>query len=156
VQGEQELQQTLTIPAPAHDAHIVCIALGPGVRSLHWPIAKPYQEDSPVWTPLNFGMTGAVWYDGNNDGKRNPAREIAQSLWKTSNRKPEQFVKQLEDYDRAICLQAAEIVHQAGHDLQGTQIRGWLDQANPRISRAFRDYWETWRESEIARAGREE
>lgn len=151
---ERPARQTISIPAPPHDAHIVCIALGPGVRSLHWPIAKPYQPDDTSWKSLTFGMTGAVWYDGNNDGKKNSAHEIAASLWKDSGEDPKRLLEALQDYDRAVCLQAAEIVHLAGHDLQAAPLRELWVQANSQVRFAFRDYWEAWRTSEVARRDR--
>src|SRR5207302_4696068 len=37
-----------TLPRPRRDVYLVAVATGPGVTGLYWPIAKPYQPDSPA------------------------------------------------------------------------------------------------------------
>lgn len=51
------------VPKPKHDAFLVAIATGPGIAGLYWKTAKPYQPDSPEWTPRTVGASGAVWLD---------------------------------------------------------------------------------------------
>ena len=54
-------QSEWQIPAPKHDVHLVAIATGPGIQESYWRTAKPYQPDSPEWTPTWIGCSGAVW-----------------------------------------------------------------------------------------------
>ncbi|MBD3675807.1 MAG: PHP domain-containing protein [Planctomycetaceae bacterium] len=147
-------EQSFSIPATDHDVHLEVAVFGPGVKSLHWPIAKPYQPNSPDWESLNFGITGAIWYDGNGDGQRNSAREIAESLWKDANEKPTVAIPLLKDYDRAVALQMAELVHLSGKSIQSDEIQEVLKQQPEFVTQAFQDYWTEWRLSEIARLDR--
>ena len=149
--SEHSFSQSITIPAPDHDVHIEVAVFGPGVKSLHWPIAKPYQPDSIDWNCLNFGITGAIWYDGNGDGKRNCARDIAETLWKKSNQKADAATPQLKEYDRAVALQLAELIHLSGESPQSGKTLSLLDKAPDFVEQAFIDYWSEWRLSEIAR-----
>src|SRR5262249_15164060 len=73
------------LPRPRHDVHLVAVATGPAVTSLHWPIAKPYQPTSPVVESRVIGLTGAVWVDGDGDGKRTSARDYARKLMGEAN-----------------------------------------------------------------------
>ena len=58
-----------TLPPPKTDAYLVAIATGPGVRSPHWAIPRPYQASSPKWNPLVLGATNPIWIDADGDGK---------------------------------------------------------------------------------------
>jgi hypothetical protein len=57
------------IARSAHDFHLVAIASGPGVIAPYWPIARPYQPASRVWTPRVIGATNPIWIDGDGDRK---------------------------------------------------------------------------------------
>jgi hypothetical protein len=149
IDGLEEV--TLNISVPDHDVHIEVAVFGPGVTSLHWPIAKPYQPDHPNWNSQVFGMTGAIWYDGNGDQKRNCAREIAAGIWKTTGEDAQEAIKRLKTYDRAVALQMAELVHESGHSFQTPEFRRFLEEQPKQVERAFVDYWDEWRQSEIAR-----
>jgi hypothetical protein len=63
-----------TIPRPKADCHLIAIASGPGVRSPHWAIPRPYQVSSPKWTPRVLGATNPIWVDADGDGKFTPLR----------------------------------------------------------------------------------
>ncbi len=58
-----------SIARPEKDAHLVAIATGPGIDGPWWPMAKPYQPTSPEFSTQTFGCSGAVWIDGDGDGK---------------------------------------------------------------------------------------
>ena len=60
---------TWRVPAPAHDAHLVAIATGPGVTAPFWPTAKPYQPTSIDFTAYVLGVSGAVLIDANGNGR---------------------------------------------------------------------------------------
>ena len=56
------------------------VAIGPGIDEPYWRTAKPYQPDSPDWTPHVLGCSGAVWLDFDRDGRATPARAYAERL----------------------------------------------------------------------------
>jgi hypothetical protein len=58
-----------TIAKPKGDCHLVAIATGPGVKSPHWAIPRPYQASSPKWNPRVLGATNPIWIDADGDGK---------------------------------------------------------------------------------------
>lgn len=58
-----------SIARPGKDAHLVAIATGTGIDGPWWPMAKPYQPTSPEFEARAFGCSGAVWIDGDGDGK---------------------------------------------------------------------------------------
>lgn len=63
-----------TISKPKTDCHLIAIASGPGVRSPHWAIPRPYQPSSPKWTQRVLGATNPIWVDADDDGKFTPLR----------------------------------------------------------------------------------
>ena len=78
--GGLKWQGHWTISLPKHDVFLVVIAEGNGRGMPYWPIAEPYQPTSIEWTPKLIGSTGAVWIDGDGDGKRTSAYEYATKL----------------------------------------------------------------------------
>lgn len=139
-----------TLPRFRHDVFLVAVATGPGVTALHWPIAKPYQPTSPQVDRRVIGATGAVWVDGDGDGKRTPAFGYAQRLIADAGTRPEVLVQALSDYDEAVAVQAASGLRarKMTIDLPKT--------AAPHVARAFQAYTEALRESQIASQKRSE
>ena len=72
--GARSYSVSWTLPRPKTDAHLVAIATGPGVRSPHWAIPRPYQASSPKWNPRVLGATNPIWIDADGDGKFTPLR----------------------------------------------------------------------------------
>ena len=70
----QKFSISWTLPRPKTDAHLIAIATGPGVRSPHWAIPRPYQASSPKWNPRVLGATNPIWIDADGDGKFTPLR----------------------------------------------------------------------------------
>ena len=70
----QKFGITWTLPRPKTDAHLIAIATGPGVRSPHWAIPRPYQASSAKWNPRVLGATNPIWIDADGDGKFTPLR----------------------------------------------------------------------------------
>src|SRR5207302_2934037 len=82
-----------------HDLHLVAVATGPGVTGLYWPIARPYQATSPVVRRRVIGATGAVWLDGDGDGRWTSARGYAERLDKEAKGDLAKLLKALAGYD---------------------------------------------------------
>jgi hypothetical protein len=51
------------IPRPEVDTFLVVIATGPGPTGAFWPVPRPYQPSSPVFTPQVIGSTNPVWIE---------------------------------------------------------------------------------------------
>ena len=145
---------TWKIPRPRHDVHLVAIASGPGVKGLFWPTAKPYQPTSPEWTPMVLGMSGAVWVDGDSDGRRTSAREYAEREFAKAEGDAKKFVTLLGRFDAATAAQGAHLVRESGKTLDSEQVQGALKEAAPQVQQGFRTYGEAWRDNVRARAQR--
>jgi hypothetical protein len=139
------------LPRFRHDVHLVAIATGPGVRELYWPIRKPYQPTSPVVNLRAIGSTGAVWIDGDGDGRRTSAYEYAQQLVK-ANMEVSKLLPTLSGYDQAVAAHVAALLHAKGIAVMEQEILAAAKKAGPHVEAGFRAYWEAWRECQIARA----
>jgi hypothetical protein len=145
---------TWTLPRPREDAYLVAVATGPGVTSLYWPIAKPYQPTGPVVDRRVIGVTGAVWLDADGDGRRTSAYQYARRLVDAHGQRPAEVVPALADYDEAVAAQAAGLLQARGVPANDPAIREAAAKAGPHVERAFRAFAEAWRESQIARSER--
>lgn len=141
-----------TLPKPGHDVHLVAVSRGPGVNGNHWRSAKPYQPTTPRWEPYVLGVSGAVWLDGDGDGRRTTAREYAERLHADSAGDPAKLLASLTGYDEAVAAHAALLVDRSGHPPTDPGIATALYSASPAVRAGFRSYLEAWRESEAARA----
>ncbi len=142
------------LPKPRHDVHLVAVATGPGVTELYWPIARPYQPTSSAAERRVIGVTGAVWLDGDGDGKRTSAYEYARRLYDASGPKAADVVQALADYDEAVAAQAAGLLRERGVSATDPAIREAARKAGPQVERGFEAFARAWRESEIARSER--
>ena len=141
-----------TLPRFGHDVHLVAIASGPGVNELYWPIAKPYQPTAPRVVRRVIGSTGAVWIDGDGDGKRSSAYDYAQRLAKAAGDDLPKLMRSLKDYDEAVAAQVAGLLTAKGNSLQ--DIREQAKIAGPRVERGVDLFAEAWRQCQIARSQR--
>lgn len=143
------------IPRPKHDVHLVAIATGPGIESLHWKTAKPYQPDSPEWTPTSIGCSGAVWLDVDGDGRRSSARDYAEYAYGSSQGDAAAMFEKLADYDEATAAQAAFVYHREKaspnrNPFLDSKIAGQLKQATPHVQAGTQKYVDAWRRNQIA------
>lgn len=145
-EGDWKLQR------PRHDVHLVAIALGPGIKGLYWPTAKPYQPTSPDWNSQVIGASGAVWLDVDGDGRRTPAYEYAKAAVAESGGDFSKLLSRLAKYDEAVAAQAAHQWQQAGKSLLADDARAALKTAEPKVIRGIRVYLDAWRENQGARA----
>ncbi len=143
-----------SIPCPAHDLFLTAIAIGPGIDGPYWKTAKPYQPTSPDWTPQVIGCSGAVWIDGDGDGRKSAAYDYARRLVTNADGDFQQLLTSLADYDRATATQAAHLWQSAGEDLLSDSIQNTLRRAGEETQAGFQTYLEAWRENQMARAGR--
>lgn len=142
------------IPRPRHDLHLVLVATGPGIASSAWPTAKPYQPTSPDWTPIVLGVGGAVWIDGDGNGRRESPRDYATRAVATAGADAAKLIETLAGYDAAVAAQAAHLWRSAGRSPDGDDFLQAERNATPAVREGLRAYRESWRDNERARAGR--
>ncbi len=134
-----------------HDRHLVAIATGPGVVAPYWPLAKPYQPDSPKFEPQVVGSTGAVWIDADGDGKKMPAYAYAERLVNQHGDNHKALIKSLANYDQAVVYQAASLLRARGVSPFDSQLKTLLQDAASQVQMGFAIYAEAWRAGQIAR-----
>ncbi len=144
------------IDRPSHDVHLVAIAVGPGIKHLYWRTAKPYQPTSPDWTPTSIGCSGAVWIDGDGDGKRSSAHVYAQRTFKRAGGDLAELLTSLSGFDSATAAQAAYLYQFAlppgAPKLNSPVAEQKVARASKHVQRGFRRYMKAWRENQIAAA----
>lgn len=128
---------TWDIPLPKYDVFLVAIAEGPGYGIPYWPLAKPYQPSSPDWTPRLIGSSGAVWVDGDNNGKRNAAHDYAKAIVDSSGGNIHKIIKLLSEYDEAVAIQVAALLWREGKGLTSTEFSQALNYATPETKAGF-------------------
>jgi hypothetical protein len=145
-------ESTWDLPRFPYDVHLVAIATGPGVKALYWPIAKPYQPTSPQVLTRVIGSTGAVWIDGDGDGKRSSAHDYAARLMKEFDGDVPKIVPALAEYDEAVAAQAAGLLQARGVNIGSAEIRDSAQKAGPHVRRGFDTFFAAWRECQLARS----
>jgi hypothetical protein len=135
------------IPKPKHDVYLVAIATGPGISESYWQTAKPYQPTSSSFTPYVLGSTGAVWIDADNDGKFESAYDYASRLVEASDVPAE---KRLADYDEAVAVQVASIMHAGAPGTFEEMARKFIAAAPPAAKRGYEAYLRELQESKAA------
>ncbi|MGI9470429.1 MAG: CehA/McbA family metallohydrolase [Rubripirellula sp.] len=100
-----------------HDCWITAVAIGAGVESPYWPTAKPYQPDSPTFTPKTFSSTGPIRIDVDGDGQYFSPRRYAEQLLAdhpiTADASPPNLTslaKSLRQYDRSVVHQTMSML----------------------------------------------
>jgi len=133
----QKWKGVWTIPVPKHDVFVVAIAEGSGAGMPYWPIAEPYQPVSSEWTPTLMGSTGAVWIDGDGDGKRSSAFDYAQKIFERAKNDPIEIIKLLSTYHQSVASQAAALLWKNGVDLHSAEIQHQLDASTEPVKIGF-------------------
>lgn len=126
-----------SLPNLSHDYHVVAVAEGPGRNMIFWPLAKPYQPTSPDWTPRVIGVSGAVWVDGDANGKRESANDYANEIVSRASNSIAEIIKSLQAYDEAVAIQAAAILHMNNVDLMSKKIQNALKKGSEKTRMGF-------------------
>jgi hypothetical protein len=101
-----------------------------------------------------LGSTGAVWLDGDGDGKRTSAVEYARRLERNAGGDWRELVRSLGTYDEAVSAQAAGLLQERGVSVRAADVREAAAKAGAHVERGFEAYAEARRASEIARSQR--
>ena len=128
------------IPVPRHDVFLVAIAEGPGQTPPFWQIPKPYQRTSPDWHPKIIGASGAVWIDGDKDGKKTSAFDYANKIISVAKNNLEKIIAELANYDEAVSTQVAAILYKRGISLATEKLKKLLMDATPVVKRGFKAF----------------
>jgi hypothetical protein len=148
LKGLTDVEITWNLPRPKHDIHLVLVATGEPVLTADWQMAKPYQATTPKLARCSFGCSGAVWLDGDGDGKRSSARDYAERLV-AKHREPAKVVAALADYDSAVAIQAASLLHvQSG--AAPPDLLELSKEASPAVREGFATYVKAWQATERA------
>ena len=132
-----------------HDVHLVAVARGPGIESLHWPTAKAYQPTSPDWTASVFSCTGATWLDVDGDGKPTSAYQYAQQLVKQTKGEIKPLLTQLANFDAAVAAQVASLLQaKTPGILLQDDFQQALTQASEPVRQGMQAYLDQWRQSQ--------
>lgn len=129
----------------SHDAWFVAVSQGRELRHPSWPIAKPYQPDSPEWTARPFACTGAVFVDADGDGEWTSPKQYAERVVKAAKGDPADVVAGLAEYDEAVAAQAASLLHVAGFDPLSPRYRELVRDAPRPVRTGFEEYAAAWR-----------
>lgn len=132
------------LPRAKHDYFVAAVVTGPGVEDLWWPIARPYQPNSPEWTPQMMGLTGAVQVDADGNGRFECARDLAVRLHRAAQNQISNAMAAAAEHDAAVQLHLADLYYQADRDLFFNSILPAVRET------AMKDSFETF--AEAARA----
>lgn len=145
-------QKVWQIPRPRHDVHLVAAAIGPGVTEQYWVMPKPFQPKSLEYTPHTLGFSGAIWLDGDGDGRLSSARHYAERLVAAAGKDLAKLTASLADYDSATASQALHLYAAAGGSLLSEEFLTAQKQAKPSVRSGYQAYVEAWKKTEQARA----
>ena len=132
-----------TIPRPAHDVHLVALAIGPEVTAPFWAVPKPYQPTSPKWTGRVIAATNPIWLDADGDGRFTAARGYARQLVEHHGKNPPALLSELARFDEATAAQAASLCVAVGMDINSDSFRRALGSAAESVRRGFESFGAT-------------
>ncbi|MBI1357854.1 MAG: hypothetical protein GC160_26250 [Acidobacteria bacterium] len=100
-------------PRLRHDAWLAVAALGDDPAVPFWPLNRPYQPVTPQWTPATLGISPALAWDGDGDGRFETAKELAEGLLRGAA-EPAAVAEALRSFDAAVAAQAAALLAEQG------------------------------------------
>ena len=129
-----------------HDLWLTALATGPGIAQPFWPTAKPYQPDSPEFTPYTLSFTGPIRIDVNGDGQYTSPHDYAHQIITDADNDIPRIVAALQNVDFSVIHQAASLLQAASADLDEVERN-----ASGNVLQAIKDYRFARRSSETAR-----
>ena len=137
-----------SLTSPNGDVFLSVLATGPGTRHASWPMAQPYQPDSPDWKATNLSFTGAIRIDADGDGKFSSAYDYARELFDSSNGDFSKLLKALKKHDESVAIQAAGLWQRKHGSLLDERIQSQLQKASTQTKSGFFRYLSAWRTSQ--------
>jgi len=146
VQGHgNDLSYNWLLPKLQHDVHVVALASGPGVDKPYWPVAKPYQPNSPDWKSYVIGCSAAIRIDADGDSRYSSPYDYAQKLFVIHRDDDAKLVAALKDYDEAVAVQAASVARAAGKERFESFLDAVAKQGAPQTKTGANKYVAGWR-----------
>ena len=99
------------IAAPPNDAHLVCVATGPGVRGRFWRAANTVDYVQ--------GATNPVFIDADGDGEYSSPRDTARRIIGTHGMDPDDLVAPLSEVDDAVAVQVLASLYEHLSEVAG-------------------------------------
>lgn len=128
------------LPSVRQDVFIVAIATGANRSVPFWNVPNPYQRISAEWDPRYIGASGAVWVDGDSDGKKTSANVYARRVIADANGDEASLIRALQQFDEAVVVQTAALLD-AGHNLiSNKRLRNLLTTAPVHVQQGFQSY----------------
>ncbi len=94
---------SFTLPAPKHDAHLVCVVFGPGIKEPYWRTDRDY----------TMAATNPVFLDADGDGKYRSPRETAQILLSQTAKNLDAQWRAANAADDGIGVQMLDLVYKS-------------------------------------------
>lgn len=111
-------QLEFSIPTPKHDAHLVCVALGDGVKESFWTTEENY----------TLAATNPVFLDADNDGVYRSPRETAKAILARTGKNLEAQWNTLDSVDDAIAAQVLSLIYKNPDGIMKRELRERLQQ----------------------------
>jgi hypothetical protein len=108
--GGRKFRETVDIPTPSHDVALVALVTGPGVLQPFWEVRKPYQPTSDEWTPIIFGVSRAVWLDGDNSKSKESPLDYARRLLALHKSDVAALAQDLGHYDASVTMHVMNLL----------------------------------------------
>ncbi|MBA4148011.1 MAG: CehA/McbA family metallohydrolase [Verrucomicrobia bacterium] len=122
---------TFSIPAPRHDAYLVCVVSGPGVSEPSWKTKAPY----------TFAATNPVFLDADRDGQYRSPRDTAKFLLtQTVNNMDAQW-DATSKVDDAVAVQMVDLMHIAANAQERDALKNRLKESDRKV---FGELLATW------------
>lgn len=150
--ANEKFSGKISIAVPDHDAHLVVIALGPGVDAPYWRIPKTYQPDSPVWNPYVISSTGPVWLDADGDGAWSCSRDYAEKVVDAASGDIQDLVSRLAAFDDSVTIQALALLADQGTSPIAPELTDAFGSGEPEVVRGYQDFLGAWRENQTSLA----
>ena len=130
----------------SHDAWLTAFATGPGIDQPFWTTAKPYQPDSPQFSPYTLSLTGPIRIDADGDGKFSSPHDYALQIIAAHNNDMPRLVDALKKVEISVIHQAASQLQAASVDLDELERA-----ASGNVLREIQEYRTARRRSDAAR-----
>ncbi len=128
-----------------HDAHVAAVAIGPGVKGLYWPSAKPYQPKSPDGSTHCVGCCGAIRIDGDGDGRFQSPFDYARQIVTRTAGDETKLVTDLTQFDESVAVQVASLIRAQGAERYAALVKLSAGDVPPQIKRGVLNYHAAWR-----------
>lgn len=114
-----KFSETVRLPAPPQDAHLVVIATGPALQAPYWPFSERGK--------YVLGATNPVWIDGDGDGRFTSANGYAQLLIEEHEMDVSELRQALVKYDESVAIQLASLLRRRLEERTNQMLQYLID-----------------------------